>query len=131
MTPERNERSFAELVSDLVQQLSTLVQTEGRLLRSELRESGERIGAGAVEILAGAGLLIAALVVLLQALVHALAQAGLGMVWSSALVGLVVALVGYLTLQRGRKNLTSDALAPRRSAEQLRKDAHLVKEQTQ
>lgn len=130
-TPERSERSLAELISDLIQQLSTLVQTEGKLLRSELRDSGERIGAGAVEILAGAGLFIAALVVLLQALVHALAQTGIGMGWSSLIVGLAVALIGYLTLQRGRKNLTSDALAPKRSAEQLRKDAHLVKEQTQ
>ena len=41
--------------------------------------------------------------------------------WSSLAVGLAVALIGYLTLQRGRKNLTSDALAPSRSAEQLRK----------
>jgi hypothetical protein len=131
MTPEPNDRSLGTLVSDLVQQLSTLVQTEGKLLRSELRESGEKITSGAVEILAGAGLLIAALVILLQGLVHAVAQTGIGLGWSSLIVGIVVALVGYLAVQRGTKNLSPDEVALRRSAEQLRKDAHLVKEQTQ
>ena len=131
MTPDRDDRSLASLVSDLVQQLSTLVQTEGKLLRSEVRESGKKITAGAIEIVAGAGLLIAALVILLQALVQALAAAGLGEAWASLLVGLVVALVGYLVVQRGTKNLSPDELALSRSTEQLRKDANLVKEQTQ
>lgn len=131
MTPDRDDRSLATLVSDLIQQLSTLVQTEGKLLRSELRETGGKISGGAIEILAGAGLLIAALVILLQALVHALATTGLGPGWAALIVGLVVALVGYLAVQRGTKNLSPDELAPRRSAEQLRKDANLVKEQTQ
>ena len=131
MTPDRDDRSLATLVSDLVQQLSTLVQSEGRLLRSEVRESGKKISAGAIEIVAGAGLLVAALVILLQALVQALAQAGLGEAWASLVVEIVVALVGYLVVQRGTKNLSPDELALPRSTEQLRKDAHLVKEQTQ
>jgi drug/metabolite transporter (DMT)-like permease len=131
MTRDPDDRSLATLVSDLVQQLSTLVQTEGKLLRSEVRESGRRISAGAIEILAGAGLLIAALVILLQALVQALAAAGLGEAWASLLVGVVVAIIGYLAVQRGTKNLTPDELALPRSTEQLRKDATLVKEQTQ
>jgi len=131
MTPDRDDRSLATLVSDLVQQLSALVQTEGKLLRTELRESGSKISGGAIEVLAGAGLLIAALVILLQALVHALATTGMGPGWAALVVGVVVALIGYLIVQRGTKALSPEELAPRRSAEQISKDAHLVKEQTQ
>lgn len=127
MTPERNERGVGELVSDLVQQMSTLVQTEGKLLRSELRETGQKVSGGAIEILAGAGLLIAALVILLQALVQALAQAGLGEAWAALIVGLVVGIVGYLVIRRGTKTLSVEELTPQRSARQLGKDASLVK----
>ena len=131
MTPDPDDRSLATLISDLVQQLSTLVQTEGKLLRSEVRESGRKITAGAIEVGAGAVLLVAALVILLQALVHAIAVAGLGEGWAALLVGVVVAVIGYFVVQRGTKNLTPDELALPRSSEQLRKDATLVKEQTQ
>src|SRR5690606_28431601 len=88
MTPANDDRSFAALISDLVQQLSTLVQTEGRLLRSELTQGAHKAGAGAMEIAAGAILLLAALIVLLQALIVALANLGLGAGWSSLLVGI-------------------------------------------
>ena len=53
------------------------------------------------------------------------------MAWAALLVGVVVALVGYLVIQRGTKNLSPDELALSRSTDQLRKDANLVKEQTQ
>ena len=116
----------------LVQQLSTLVQSEGRLLRSEVRESGKEISAGAIEIVAGAGLLVAALVILLQALVQALAQAGLGERhgprWSSELSWRWSA-ISSCSAARRISRLTNSALP--RSTEQLRKDAHLVKEPTQ
>ena len=131
MTPDRNDRSLANLVSDLIRQLSSLVQTEGKLLRSELRDSGDRLGAGAVEVLVGIGLLIPAMVILLEALVVVLSRTALGPGWSSAIVGLSVGLIGLMTLLHGRRTLTVDGLTPRRSAEQLRKDASLVKEKAQ
>ena len=37
MTDERDTRSIPNLVTDLVDQLSSLVRTEGQLLRSELK----------------------------------------------------------------------------------------------
>lgn len=131
MTPDRNDRSLANLVSDLIRQLSSLVQTEGKLLRSELRDSGDRLGAGVVEVLVGIGLLIPAMVILLESLVVLLSRTALGPGWSSAVVGFGVGLIGLMTLLHGRRTLSADGLAPRRSAEQLRKDASLVKEKTQ
>ena len=130
MTPDKDNRSVATLISDLIQQLSTLVQTEGRLLRSELTQSAHKAGAGAMEIAAGAILLLAALLVLLQALVVALANLGLGAGWSSLLVGVVVAAIGAILVKRGTTNMSPSELAPTRTADQLRKDANLAQEQT-
>jgi hypothetical protein len=129
MTPDKDNRSVATLLSDLVQQLSTLVQTEGRLLRSELTHSAHKAGAGAMEVAAGAILLLAALLVLLQALVVALANLGLGAGWSSLLVGVAVAIFGAMLVKRGTTNMSSSELAPTRTADQLGKDASLLKEQ--
>jgi len=130
MPAEPDDRSLPTLISDLVQQLTTLVQTEGKLLRSELRESGNKISSGAIELALGATLLIAGLVILLQAVVHFLVQAGMDIAWASLAVGIIVGVIGYIVLQRGSKNLSPDALTPQRSAEQLRKDATLVREQS-
>jgi hypothetical protein len=131
MTPEKDNRSAATLVSDLVHQLSTLMKTEGRLLRSELTHSARRAGAGAMEVAAGAILLLAALLVLLQALIVALANLGMGAGWASLLVGGVVAVIGAILVKRGTANMDPSELAPTRTADQLGKDAHLAKEQTQ
>ena len=129
MTDERDPRTIPNLVSDLVQQLSTLVRTEGKLLRSELNESAHRVGNGAMEVAAGALLLLAALIVLLQALIVALVNLGLGAGWASLLVGVVVAAIGAILIKRGTSNMSPSELAPTRTAEQLRKDADLAQEQ--
>ena len=69
MTPEKDNRSIPELLSDPLHpsSLSSLVRTESSLLRSELRESANRAGTGAMEVMAGAVLLLGALLILLQA----------------------------------------------------------------
>ncbi len=86
MTPDRDDRSLAALVSDLVQQLSALVQTEGNLLQnltSREREQDQRRRYRR----AHRRLLIAALVILRQSLVHALATTGMGPGWAALTAG--------------------------------------------
>jgi len=130
MNDDQNQRGLPSLISDLIQQLTSLVQTEGQLLRQEVKETGRKISGGAVGIALGAVLLVAAVVILLQALVQALAQMGLGEAWASLIVGLAAGVIGYIVLQRAAKVLSPEGLAPSRTAEQLRQDANLVKEQT-
>ena len=67
--------------------------------------------------------------VLLQALVIALANAGLGAGWASLLVGVVVAGLGMVLLRTGSRALSPAELAPDRTQDQLKRDAHVVKEQ--
>lgn len=129
MTDERDTRSIPNLVTDLVDQLSSLVRTEGQLLRSELKEGASRAGSGMLEIAAGAMMLLAALIVLLQALILALANAGFGTGWSALVVGLVVAVIGGILVKRGTTNMSPSEIAPTRTAAQLQKDGKLVREQ--
>ena len=71
---------------------------------------------------------VAALMILLQALVLALSKI-MDPVWASLLVGVAVAVVGALLLRTGAKTADPAKLRPERTAQALRKDAQLVKEQ--
>ena len=129
MTDTPDGRGLGTLISDLAQQVTTLLQTEGKLFRSEMSDKLSKVGAGGMEVLAGAMCLLAALIVLLQALVIALANAGLGAGWSSLLVGVAVAALGLILLRGGTATMQLGDVSPDRTAEQLKRDVRVVKEQ--
>jgi len=119
-------RTVPELISQLTSDLATLVRKESELVRTELSEKMRSAARGVGEIAAGGLLMVAALLVLLQALVLALSKL-MDPVWASLLVGVSVALLGFLTVRLGLKMLQPDALKPDRSTRQLQKDAQLMK----
>jgi xanthine/uracil permease len=80
-------------------------------------------------IVAGALIAFAALIVLLDALVYGLTEAGLERWLAALIVGVVVAIVGFLLVRKGQNDLSAARLAPERTAENVRKDIKLVKEQ--
>lgn len=128
MSDPQDTRGVGTLIGDLVEQTTTLVQTEIRLLRSEISDKFKVAVGGITEILAGALLLMVALLVLVQALVVALAT-WLGAGWASLLVGVVIAVVGFVLVRQGTANLDPSTLAPDQTTDQLAKDAAVVKEQ--
>jgi phosphate/sulfate permease len=87
--------------------------------------------AGIALIVGGAVFLIGAVNVLLAAAVAALIEAGIAAPWSSLIVAAVVGLLGWVLVAKGLGNLKVSRLAPTRTAEQIRRDAHLVKERVQ
>lgn len=119
-------RTIPELISMLTSDLATLVRKESELVRAELSEKLRAVGKAAGEIAAGGVLLLAALLVLLQALVLALAPF-IGAIWAALLVGVVVALLGFVLVRAGLKLMKPENLSPERTARQLQKDAQLVK----
>jgi hypothetical protein len=74
-------------------------------------------------------LALAALIVLLQALVIALTELGLAPALASLIVGGVVAIIAFILIYKGMNDLKASSLAPTRTVESLRRDAHMVKEQ--
>jgi xanthine/uracil permease len=128
MADTMDPRSLPQLVGDLTHDLSTLVRKESELIRVELKENMQQMARGGATLAVGAVLTLAAAMVLLQTLVLALAKV-MDPVWASLLVGVIVAVVGVVLLRNGAKSAQPSNLRPDRAANQLRKDAQLVKEQ--
>ena len=128
---QTDDRSLKELLSDLTNSLTTLVRKEIQLARAETSEkiSQSMVALGAIA--AGGILALSALIVLLQALVIAIAEMGVPPALASLIVGLVVAVIAYVLIHKGTNDLKATNLAPARTLDSLRRDAHVVKEQAQ
>jgi len=129
MQTARDDRSLGDLFADLSREVTALVRKEVELARTEMSHNVSRLGRHAAFVAVGgaiayAGLLttVAALVVVLQAL---------GLTWwaSTLIVGIVVALAGFLLLQRGISALQWDSLAPTETIETMKENAAWAKGQ--
>lgn len=124
-------RSLMSLFSDLWRETRTLVHQEAELAKAEISEKVSQVTTGAGEIAAGGAILFAGFIVLLFAAVGALELmlATEHSMWLAPLiVGLVVMIVGYIVLSRGRKQMSAESLTPERTLESLQRDARLAKE---
>jgi drug/metabolite transporter (DMT)-like permease len=128
---QTDNRSVKELLGDLTQSVTTLFRKEIELARAETSEKISQAGVAAGAIAGGGILALAALIVLLQALVIALTELGLAPALSALIVGGVVAIIAFALIYKGMNDLKASNLAPNRTLEALRRDAHMVKEQVQ
>jgi uncharacterized membrane protein len=128
----RQERSIGELFGQLSQDMTLLVRQEVQLARTEMTEKLSRITTNLISV--GAGGLVAYLggLALMAALILALRDlANISLAWSALIVGGILAIVGYVMLQRGLKELKGLELAPRRSVENIKDDVQSIKEDVQ
>lgn len=127
MTVPQTEKSTAELVRDLTDQVSHLARTEVTLAVRELKGKAKHAGVGAA--VAGAGgvlafyggaVLVAACVLLLALVLPA---------WAAALIvaGALFAVAGVAMLV-ARKELRRSAPMPSPALESAKEDIHAVKE---
>lgn len=124
-------RTLMGLFADLWRETTTLVRDEAELAKAELSEKVSKVTTGAGEIAAGGAILFAGFIVLLFAAVGALQLViqSEHAIWIAPLVvGLVVMIIGYIALSRGKKQMKADSLAPQRTMDSLRRDARLAKE---
>jgi hypothetical protein len=120
-------RSLPELISSLTSELANLVRKESELVRTEISEKISSAAHAGQQLGMGAALLLGAFLVLLQALVLALSKV-MDPLLASILVGVAVGAIGFMLIKGAVAKVKPSALAPERSARQLGKDAHLVKE---
>lgn len=126
----KEDRSIATLFSDLTQETTTLLRKEVELAKVEISEKVSQTQSGLVSLAVGGAIAYAGLLVLLAAAVYGLATLLDGNMGLSALiVGVVVAIIGYVLLLRGRSNLKAENLTLPRTAGSLRRDTELAKEQ--
>lgn len=126
---QTDDRSLKDLFGDLTHSVSTLFRKEIELARAETSEKISQAGIAAGSIAGGGILALAALIVLLQALVIALSELGLAPALSALIVGGIVAIIAFALIYKGMNDLKASNLAPTRTVESLRRDAHMVKEQ--
>ena len=125
------DRSFKELFADPTNSVSTLFRKEIELARTEASEKLGQAAFAAGSIAGGGILALAALIILLQALVIGLTELGLAPALSALIVGGVVAIIAFALIYKGTNDLKASNLAPTRTVESLRRDAHMIKEQAQ
>jgi uncharacterized membrane protein len=135
MDQGNGNHSLSSLFTSLTREVSNLIRQEVALARAEVSEKVSQLESGAGSLAAGGMIILIGLFFLAQALVFGVAA--LLQLWTSAvvaawlaplLVGLVIVIVGWVLLARGRSTLRARNLTPRRTVDSLRRDEQLVEE---
>ena len=129
MQQTNDQRSLGELFGDLAHDMGTLVSQELALARTELTEKASRVGKDIAMLAVGGLVAYAGLLAIIAAVIVLIADRGVPLWVSALVVGLVVAGIGYLLVQRGITALKHEDLAPRQSIQSLKEDTQWAKEQ--
>jgi uncharacterized membrane protein YqjE len=129
-------RSLTGLVRELRDEAIVLVRQEVALARTEMSEKAARVARNSAFIGVGAFLAYAGLFVLLLAgvvgLYLGLVAAGLTHAtagWLSPLIiGAVLAVVGYVFIQKGLSTLKHESIVPERTVESIKADKEWMEE---
>jgi len=129
MQQTNNERSLGELFGDLARDMGTLVSQELALARTELTEKASQVGKDVAMLAVGGLVVYAGLLAIIAAVIVLIADRGVPLWVSALIVGLVVAGIGYLLVQRGISALRRQDFAPRQTIQSLKDDTQWAKEQ--
>ncbi|MDU8944627.1 phage holin family protein [Ovoidimarina sediminis] len=114
-------------VSDILTHLSNLMRKEVALARSEISQNIERAAMALGLLVAAVVMALTALNALAGAAIAGLASFGIEAGWASLIVGGVLALIAFLMLAKARHDLKISSLAPSRTAENVRRDADVIR----
>lgn len=124
------DKPIGSLLQDAAGDIASIVRNEARLAQTEIKDNLNQAVTGALSALLGAVVLIPALTLLLLALAYALDDYDVVPRWAAALIAAAVGgVIGAILLARAKSALKPSALAPTRTAENLKQDARLAKEQ--
>ena len=129
MQQTNDERSLGELFGDLARDMGTLVSQELALARTELTDKATRVGKEIATLAVGGLVAYAGLLAIIAAVIVLIADRGVPLWVSALVVGLVVAGIGYLLVQRGLSALKHEDLAPRQTIQSIKEDTQWAKEQ--
>ena len=128
---DKTERSLPTLLSDLSRETIELVRQEIALGRAEIFEKISTAERGLVSVAIGAAILLAGIFILLQAVVNGLAMVlppDLAPWLAPLIVGIVIAVIGYIMVKSGSSRLQPDNLMPQRTMDSLRRDKAVAQE---
>jgi hypothetical protein len=123
-------RSVPQLLSDMLNELTSLFRKEIQLARAEMSEKASEATGAVPGMAGGAALAFGGLILLLMAAAALIARVfDLPMGWGQLIVGLIAAVGGYALIRGGLAKLKASNFTPTRTAEQLSRDAAAAKEQ--
>jgi len=124
-----NARSTASLANDVLNDVTLLMKSEGELARAEVNSSITQALAGIASLLVAVGIIIAGLTVVIVAIGTGLATWLTLALWLGLLIAGGIALaIGVVMVISAKAALKPENLAPTRTAENLKKDARVVRE---
>jgi len=124
-----NERSFMDVMQDILRNVQEIVRSEVRLAKTELRE--EVVKAKTSGVLLGAGSMAAIYSVLFLLLMAMFALMLVMPSWAAALtVAAVLAIFSTVALSAGLKRMKQITPAPPRTVETIKENVEWVKQQT-
>lgn len=122
-------RSTPELANDVLNDVTLLMKSEGELARAEIKGSLTQALAGIGSLLVAVGVVIAGLTIVLVSLALGLTSwFGMDPWLAHLIMGGVALAIGAILVGSAKAALNPENLAPTRTAENLRKDARVVKE---
>lgn len=123
------ERSFSEVLQDIVHHVQEIVRSEVRLARVEIQEEAAKTKASMTLLGAGAVAALFAVLFLLYTVADLLALVLPG--WAAALiVGGVLAIAAGVTLSAGAKEFRRIHPKPERTAETIKENIEWARQQT-
>lgn len=126
MVGEDDRSGEGSAFASVLAHLTTLMRKEWAFARAEMGENLARAGRGLAMLVIAALLALTALNVIAGALVAAVAAAGLSPVWAGMIVGGGLVLLAIALAMIGARRVDPGRLAPRETAENLRRDAQHI-----
>ena len=135
MEAKTTDHSLITLIRELRDEMTTLVRQEIALAQAETAEKAARMGRNIAYIGAGGAVAYAGFVLLLglrdllaMGIVKAGADATVATLLASFIVAIVIGVVGWVLISKGKKALAEEGLIPRKTVESLKKDQQLIKQ---
>ncbi|MDB5841086.1 MAG: phage holin family protein [Herminiimonas sp.] len=131
MAIDKSDQSLPSLLSDLTRDTVELVRQEIALVRAEMSTKISNAQIALTSVAVGAAVLMAGLFIILLAVVNAVEMLLPPEVapWLAPLiVGIAVAIIGYMMLKGGASKLTADNLMPHKTIDSLQRDKNAVQE---
>ena len=129
MTTNNDERTLGEMFAELSRGTRTLVQQEMQLLRTEVTEKASHLAKSAGFIVGGGLIAYGGLLAMIAALILGLIALGLPPWLGALLVGVLIAVGGYLMIHTGLAALRPQELKPHQTIETLKEDAQWLRTQ--
>lgn len=134
MALDKTDQSLPSLLSDLTRDTVDLVRQEIALAKAEMSTKISTAQTALTSVAIGAAILLAGLFIILQAVVAAVAMILPPEVapWlAPLLVGVAIAIIGYMMLKGGASKLTADNLMPHKTMDSLKRDKTVAQEKMQ